>query len=252
MGCMKIIKVRNKNAILELLKDDIDFEKIIVADDLKQDDLTKEILSIAANRNIPIERLPRRRMDKGRSGKSQEVLVGFIIPKNIRSLKDLLDELSEKNREPFFLLINRVGYANNIGIIARTAFAAGVNGLIFQGEEDKFLNEDTIHFSIGAIARIPLVKMNIFEALKEFQENGIKTFSLEMDGSVYFKEELTGPVVFVLGAEGEGISQKVSSRCDKKLSIPMHKDIDSLNVGVSAAIILYEKIRQEDFAESSK
>jgi len=249
---MKIIKVRNKNAILELLKDGADFEKIVLADDLRQDNLTKEILSAAANRDIIVEKMPRHRMDKGRSGKSQEVLVGFLIPKSNWSLNNLLDDLSKKNRDPFFLLINRVGYANNIGVITRTAFATGVNGLIFQGEEDRFLNEETLHFSIGAIAKIPLVKMNIFEALKELHKNGIKTFSLQMGGATYFKEDLTGPVAFVLGAEGEGVSEKVSSRCDKKLTIPMRKEIDSLNVGVSAAIILYEKVRQEGLSYLAK
>ncbi len=99
---------------------------------------------------------------------------------------------------------------------------------------------------MGAIARIPLVKMSIFESLKELQKSGVKTFSLQMDGDTYFKENLSGPVAFVLGAEGEGLSEKVSSRCHKKLTIPIRKDIDSLNVGVSAAIILYEKVRQED------
>jgi len=249
---MKIIKVRNKNAILELLKDGADFEKIVLADDLRQDNLTKEILSAAANRDIIVEKMPRHRMDKGRSGKSQEVLVGFLIPKSNWSLNNLLDDLSKKNRDPFFLLINRVGYANNIGVITRTAFATGVNGLIFQGEEDRFLNEETLHFSIGAIVKIPLVKMNIFEALKELHKNGIKTFSLQMGGATYFKEDLTGPVAFVLGAEGEGVSEKVSSRCDKKLTIPMRKEIDSLNVGVSAAIILYEKVRQEGLSYLAK
>ena len=243
---METIKVRNKNAILELLKDNADFEKIVLANDLKQDDLTKEILSMAISRNVLINKIPRRRMDKGRSGESQEVLIGFLIPKNNWLLRDILDDLLKKNRDPFFLLMNRVGYANNIGVIARTAFAAGVNGLIFQGEQGRFINEETVHFSMGAIVRIPFVKMSIFEALKELQKNGIKTFSLQMGGTTYFKEDLTGPVAFVLGAEGEGVSEKVSSRCDKKLTIPMRKEMDSLNVGISAAIILYEKVRQEN------
>jgi 23S rRNA (guanosine2251-2'-O)-methyltransferase len=239
------IKIRNKNAILELLKDRANFEKIVLADDLKQDNLTKEILSIATAQDIAIEKIPRKRMEKGRSEKSQEVLIGFLVPENDWSLDNLLDDLSKKNQNPFFLLINRVKYPNNIGIIARTAFAAGVNGLIFQGEKDDFLNGETVHFSIGAIARIPLVKINIFEALKVLKKYGVKTLSVEMDGKIYFNEDLSGPVAFTLGAEGKGISEKVSSRCDKKISIPMQRGIDSLNVATSAAIILYEKVRQE-------
>ena len=242
---MKTIKVRNKNAILELLKDNANFERIVLADDLKKDDLIREILAVATSKKVPIEKLLRRKMSKGRSGNSRESLVGYFVAKNIWSLKELLDDLLRKKEDPFFLLINRIEYASNIGVISRTAFAAGVNGLIFQGEQDRFLNEETLHFSMGAIARIPLVKMNIFESLKKLQSDGIETFSIQMDGSSYFKEDLTGSAAFVLGSEGEGLSENVSSRCKKKISIPMIKEIDSLNVGVSAAVVIYEKIRQE-------
>jgi 23S rRNA (guanosine2251-2'-O)-methyltransferase len=243
---MKILKIRNKNAMMELLRDGANFEKISIVKNLKQDNLTKEIISTAKSRGIQIKIDPIRKMPKRRGGQTREVLTGFLILENTWPLKNLLDELYKKNQDPFFLLINRVDFESNIGMIARTAFAVGVNGLIFQGEEDRFLNEETLHFSMGAIARIPLVKMNIFEALKELKEYGVKTFSLQMGGTTYFKEDVTGPVAFVLGAEGKGVSEKVSSRCDKKLTIPMRKDIGSLNVGISAAIILYEKVRQED------
>ena len=242
---MKTLKVRNKNAMKELLQSGASFERIFIVNDLEQDNLTKEILSIAKSRGVRIETAPMRKMAKRRSGQTREVLVGFLNADNIWTLKNLLDDIYKKNENPFFLLVNRVDFESNIGVIARTAFAAGVNGLIFQGDEGNFLNEETLHFSIGAIARIPLVKMNIFEALKELQKNGIKTFCLQMDGDTYYNEDLSGPVAFVLGAEGRGVSEEVVNRCDKKISIPMHQGIDSLNVGVSAGIVLYEKIRQD-------
>ncbi len=240
------IRIRNKNAILELLQEGLNFEKITIAHDLKQDDLTKEILSIASQKKIPVEKILRRKMIRGRSRRSQEVLIALLNPNNEWTLKDLLNDLARKNEDPFFVLIHRVTYENNIGLIARTAFAAGANGLIFQGEKDNFLNEETLHFSTGAIARIPLVKMSIFESLKALKKNGIRTFSLQADGKVHFKEDLTGPIAFVLGGEREGLSDKISDRSDQKLSIPMKKGINSLNVGISAGIIFYEKIRQED------
>ncbi len=242
---MKTIKVRNKNALLELLKDKAHFERITLADDLRKDNQIRDILSIAHSQNIPVEKMLRRKMAKGRSGNTREGLVAYMVPKNIFPLKEILNNLEKKNEDPFFLLINRVGYTSNVGVIARTAFAAGINGLIFQGEQDRFLNDETLHFSMGAIARIPLVKMSIFESLKELKKYGVRTVSLQMGGNSYFKEDFTGPTAFVLGAEGEGVSEKVSSRCDKKISIPMNREIDSLNVGVSAAIIIYEKIRQD-------
>ena len=87
--------------------------------------------------------------------------------------------------------------------------------------------------------------MNIFEALKQLQKSGIKTFCLQMDGKTHYNEDLSGPAAFVLGAEGKGVSDEVANRCGNSISIPMRQGIDSLNVGVSGAIVLYEKIRQD-------
>jgi len=242
---MNILKVRNKNAMKELLQGGAAFEKISIVSDLEQDDATKEILSLAKSKGVRVETAPIRKMTKRRSGHTREVLVGFVKVDNRWSLKNLLDALYKRNETPFFLLVNRVDFESNIGVIARTAFAAGVNGLVFQGDERNFLNDETLHFSMGAIVRIPLVKISIFEALKELRKNGIKTFCLRMDGDTYHHEDLSGPAAFVLGAEGKGVSDEVADRCDKKISIPMRQGIDSLNVGVSAGIVLYEKIRQD-------
>ncbi|MBI4118280.1 MAG: RNA methyltransferase [Parcubacteria group bacterium] len=239
------MKIRNKNAILELLKEDVAFDKISVVEGLDQDEMTKEILSVASKRGVSIETKPLSSMARRRTGSTHEVIVGFLSPIHIWKFDELLENLYQSNRTPFFLLINKVEFASNVGIIARTAFAAGVTGLIFQGDEHQFLNEDTVHFSTGAIARVPLVKMGVFEAMEQLQKNGIPTYALHMGGVEYSSEDLRGPAAFVLGAEGEGLSDTVLKRCDKKLSIPMREGIDSLNVGTSAAILLFEKVRQE-------
>jgi len=168
-----------------------------------------------------------------------------MVPKDSPSLRQLLDDLRQSNRDPFLLLLNRVGYSNNIGVIARTAFAGGVNGLIFQGRDEDFFNEDTLHFSMGAIARIPLVRMGIFQALKELHDNDINTFSVQMGAAPYFAQDLSGPAAFVLGAEAKGVSETVSNRCTHRIGIPMQPGIDSLNVSASSSIIIYEKVRQD-------
>ena len=242
---MRVLKVRNKNAMKELLLGGVDFDKISIVSGLEQDDLTKEVLSIAKRKGVRIETTSIQKMAKRRSGHTKEVLLGFVKVNNVVALKTLLDDIYSKDEGPFFLLINKVDFESNIGVIARTAFAAGVNGIIFQGDEKNFLNDETLHFSIGAIMRIPLVKMGIFEALKELQKNGIKTFCLQMDVNTYYEEGLSGPAAFVLGAEAAGVSDKVINRCAKQISIPMKQGIDSLNVGISAGIVLYEKIRQD-------
>ncbi|MFH1841051.1 MAG: RNA methyltransferase [Candidatus Shapirobacteria bacterium] len=242
---MKTIRVRNKNVLWELLNAGKSFEKIIVVDNLKKDVLTQKILSVAKKQGIAIERTPYHQMERGRAGDSREVILGRLMIEDDWSLDELLADLYNHKQSPFFLLLHRVTYPNNIGLIVRTAFAAGVNGLFYQGEKEFFLNEETFHLSMGTVARIPWVKLNIFTTLNELKKNGIKTFSLEMAGKSYFATDLTGPVAFVLGDEREGLSETVATRCDQKLAIPMQPGLDSLNVSASAAIVLFEKVRQE-------
>ncbi len=231
--------------MLELLKAGVGFAKIAVVNNLDKDELTTQILSEAASRNIAIESLPIWKMSQSRSGEAKEVIIGYIAPQKTWPLEKLITELKGKNQVPFFLFLNKVHLANNIGAITRTAFAAGVNGLIFDGAKDAFFNEDTVHFSLGAIARIPHVKMNIHDALKELTKNNITSYALDMGGTNYFKEDLTGPSAFVLGAEREGLQPAIANRCDKKIAIPMNEGINSLGVTASASVMVYEKLRQD-------
>jgi 23S rRNA (guanosine2251-2'-O)-methyltransferase len=242
---MKLLKVRNKNAILELLQDGVLFEKIQILKDLDQDDLTERIVHVAKKQHVSVEEAVWGNMAESRSGSSREAILGLVPLPPTWSLHDLLGKLYEKDQTPFFLLVNKVGYENNIGAIARTAFAAGVNGLIFQGDEGEFISDESVHISLGTLLRIPLVKMGTFEALHELEKNGIPTYALHMKGTPYTNKDLTGPVAFLLGAEGEGLSDTILDRTTDTLAIPMQKGIDSLNVGSSAAVLLYEKVRQE-------
>jgi 23S rRNA (guanosine2251-2'-O)-methyltransferase len=240
-----MIKIRNKHAMLELLREKVSFEKITLVQNLDQDNLTKDILAEAKKCSVLIEELPIRKMSQSRSGEAREVIVGYLAQQKTWRLDQLLAEFESKKQTPFFLLMNKVNLANNIGAITRTAFAAGVNGIIFEGSKDEFFNEDTVHYSLGAIARIPHVKMILKDAVRELKTHNIATVAIDMKGTSYFKENLSGPVAFVLGAEREGLPSNVLNNCDKKVSIPMRPGIDSLNVAASAAIVLYEKVRQE-------
>jgi 23S rRNA (guanosine2251-2'-O)-methyltransferase len=98
---------------------------------------------------------------------------------------------------------------------------------------------------MGAAERVPLVEMNLFNALKTLRENAIKIYAVDMEGEHYYNRDLTGPVAFVLGAEDVGISTRIMERVDEKISIPMREGVGSLNVSASAAVLVYEKLRQE-------
>jgi 23S rRNA (guanosine2251-2'-O)-methyltransferase len=168
-----------------------------------------------------------------------------MYSKNSWSLDELLEKIYKEGKQPFFLVLDDLKYSQNIAAIMRTAFGGGVNGIIVNPQKKSLISDETLRISMGAAERVPLVEMNLFNALKTLRENAIKIYAVDMEGEHYYNRDLTGPVAFVLGAEDVGISTRIMERVDEKISIPMREGVGSLNVSASAAVLVYEKLRQE-------
>lgn len=241
----KYVQIESKNALLELLREGREFDKIFVAGGAFKDDKSKEIFQLARKQNIPVIKVPRRSIKRKLRSSSSESIVGHMYSKNSWSLDELLDSLYKENKQPFFLILDNLKYTQNIAAIMRTAFGAGVNGVIVNPQKKSLISDETLRISMGAAERVPLVEMKLFNALKTLKENDIAVYGVDMDGELFYKKDLTGPVAFVLGAEDEGISPRILERVDGTISIPMREGIGSLNVGASAAVLVYEKLKQE-------
>ncbi len=245
MSKQRFIQIESKNALLELLREGRDFERIYLASSAYRDEKTKEIVQLAEEKKIPVIRVPRKTLMRRLRASTSESVVGMMYSQNQWDLDDLLESIYKEKKVPFFLILDEVKYTQNIAAIMRTAFAVGVNGVITHPSDVNLVTDETIRISMGAAERIPLVEMNLFTAVKELKKNGIKIFGVHMDGSTYFETDLKGPCAFVLGAEDVGISTGMLERVDEKISIPMREGIGSLNVSASAAVLMYEKLRQE-------
>ena len=241
----RFIQIESKNALVELLREGRDFERIYIASSAYRDDKTKEIVKLAGEKKIPVLRVPKKALQRRLRSSGYESVVGMMFSQNQWKLDELLKKIFEEKKIPFFLILDDIKYTQNIAAIMRTAFATGVNGIITHPSNINLINDETIRISMGAAERIPLVETNLFVALKRLKEEGIKIYGIHMDGETYFKVNLKGPCGFVLGAEDTGISSGMLERVDKTVSIPMREGIGSLNVSVSAAVLMYEKVRQE-------
>ena len=245
MSNSNVVQIESKNALLELLRDDRDFERIYLAANAFKDEKTSEIVKLAGKRGIPIVKVPRRTLDRKTRTANTESIVGIMISQNSWGLGELIDKIYKDKKIPFFLILDGIKYTQNIAALMRTAFAVGVNGIIVSPSKNSLVTDETIRISMGAAERIPLVEMNLFEALKKLKEEDIKVCAISMEGQPYFHSNLRGPLGFILGAEDTGISTGMLERADMKISIPMNEGIGSLNVSVSGAILMYEKLRQE-------
>ncbi len=245
MSKTRFIQVESKNAILELLKEGRDFDKLYIAANAFKDEKVREIVEIAGHKNIPVLKVSRKIITRRLRNSNSESILGYMYSQNNWDLEELLDKLSSEGKQPFFLVLDDLKYTQNIAAIMRTAFAAGVNGIIVNPQEKNLITNETIRISMGAAERIPLVETNLFNALKLLTKNDIKIFAVHMDGQVYFDSNLKGAAAFVMGAEDVGITAGLLERVDEKISIPMREGIGSLNVSASAAVVMYEKLRQE-------
>ena len=245
MAKQHFIQIESKNALLELLREEKEFEHIYIASSAYRDEKTKEIIDLATKRKIPIIRVPKKTLTRRLKSSKSESVVGMMISQNYWTFEELLESIYSADKMPFFIILDNVKYSQNIGAILRTAFAVGVNGVITSPSEVPFINDESMRVSMGAAERIPLVEMNLFTAVKELKRNDIKIFATDMEGKTYFESNLKGPCAFILGAEDVGLSAGMLERADEKISIPMKEGIGSLNVSVSAGVLLYEKLRQE-------
>ncbi len=245
MSKPKFVQVENRRTLLELLRDNRQFDKIIIANNVMKDGTTKSIMSEAKARQIPISRLSRQAMGRRSRSGAKPAIIGYMTMSNQMTLDELLDVLSKKDKFPNFLIFDDIHYNLNIAAIFRTAYACGVNGVITPIKKNNLLTDDVVRVSRGNCLRIPIIEMNIFDAMKKLQKDGIRVISLETGDKSIYEADLTGPTCIIVGDEEMGISKKILERSDDVVTIPMKGDLASLNVSVSAGVTLYEKLRQE-------
>lgn len=247
MAKSKFIQIESKNALLELLKEGRKFERIYAVGNAFKDEKSREIFQLAGRERVPVIKVSRKAIQRRLRSSSSESVIGLMYSENDWSLNELLNAIYKERKQPFFLILDDLKYTQNIAAIMRTAFAVGVNGIIVNPQKKSIISDETLRISMGAAERVPLVEVKLFEAIKVLKENDIKTYAIHMDGTNYYEQNLKGPIAFVLGAEDVGISTGILERVDGSLSIPMREGIGSLNVSSTAAVLVYEKLRQEVF-----
>lgn len=148
-------------------------------------------------------------------------------------------------KNPMVLVMESVEKPGNLGAMLRTADAAGVHAVFVCDPHTDIFNPNAIRASLGAIFTVPVVALSSQEALLFFRERNIEIYATWLEAARPLYEcDLTKPLAFVLGAEATGISPFWVENAAERVIIPMTGKVDSLNVSASAAIVLFEAVRQ--------
>ncbi len=156
------------------------------------------------------------------------------------------DDVSADTKRPLLVILDRIQDPGNVGTIIRTADAAGCTGVVLtKGCADLFAGK-TVRASMGSLFHLPVFEgCNGAELVVTLKNKGITILATSLESSeVYFQSNFNKPVAIVFGNEGSGVGAEILRIADSRLHIPILGGAESLNVAVSAAVILYEAVRQ--------
>ena len=163
-----------------------------------------------------------------------------MVEQPARTLADL--ELPAK---PLVVVMESVEKPGNLGAVLRTCDGAGVDALVVCDERTDLFNPNIVRASLGAVFTVPVAACTSREAAEFLTARGIRSFAAVVQATGhYFEKDLSGPCAIVLGSEQDGLSDFWRQHATDQVRIPMRGKLDSLNVSVSAAIMIYEALRQ--------
>ncbi len=170
---------------------------------------------------------------------STEGVVAVVKEKNL----ELADLTLPEN--PLVVVVESVEKPGNLGAILRSADAAGVNAVIVCDPLTDLYNPNLIRSSIGARFTVQCVACTSDECIDFLKKRNIQILTAQLqDSSLYYDTDMTRPTAIVMGTEATGLTDKWREAADSHIRIPMLGQLDSLNVSVSAAILMYEAVRQ--------
>jgi len=206
----------------------------------------REVFRTAAEQGIGILEVPRTELDRATDGAVHQGVAAKVPAYEYAHPDDLLERADETGRPPLVVALDGVTDPRNLGAVVRSASGFGAHGVVIPERRAARMTAAAWKTSAGAAARIPVAHAtNLVRTLKEFQDAGCQVVGLAATGDLTLPDLLadpdlaSGPLVVVVGSEGDGLGRLVGETCDRLVSIPMASSLESLNAGVAASITLY-------------
>jgi len=237
--------IEGRNAILEALRAGVVIDKLFIAKG-EADASLKHIASVARQAGAAVVDADRRKLDSMSVTNAHQGVIAMAACAEYVEISDIVKIAEEKGEELLIVLCDEISDPHNLGAIIRTCEASGAHGVVIPKRRSAGLSATVAKASSGAVYHTPIARVtNMTAAINELKKAGVWVFGASSEGpTALWEADFKGPVALVVGAEGAGISRLVRENCDFNVSIPMYGKIESLNASVSAAILMYEAVRQ--------
>ncbi len=208
-------------------------------------DILRTIDKLASDAKVPVNYVPKEKLMKITNLRHQGVLA-LLSEINYFNIEDIIDQCYEEGRDPLVVILDGVTDVRNFGAICRTALGMNVDAVVVGFNDAAPVNEISIKASAGALHHIKICRHKRLEQVVEYlQQSGIQILSLAGKSNSYVHAQtLNIPIAVIMGAEGKGVSETLLKHSNITCKIPMHETLESYNVSVAAAMVLYEINRQ--------
>ena len=237
--------IEGRNAVIEALRTQTNIDKIYIQRG-ETDKTLGHIASKARAAGIVVVEADRRKLDGMSRTHAHQGVIALAAVREYVSVEDILADAAAKGEQPLLVVCDEISDPHNLGAIIRTAYCAGAHGVIIPKRRSAGLTSIVAKTSAGAVSHMKVARVpNIPALLKDLKKQGIWVFGTAADGATWlYQADLKGPAAIVIGSEGDGMTRLAAENCDFLVSIPMKGDLNSLNASASAAILLYEAVRQ--------
>lgn len=245
---MKITRYENAifglRPIIEAIQAGKEIDTLFIQKGLKNE-LFQELWQLVRAHKVNYKHVPVEKLNR-LTRKNHQGVFAFISPINFHKTDNVIQDVFEKGENPLFLILDRVTDVRNFGAIVRTAECSGAQAVIVPEKGSAAINGDALKTSAGALHNIPICREFNLKATIEYLKNcGLQIVGCtEKTDDMIYQPDFSVPTAIIMGSEEDGISPEYLKLCDHKAKIPMNGTIGSLNVSVSAGVILYEAVRQ--------
>ena len=195
--------VEGRNAVLELLSNNRDINKLLIAKGEKHGSII-EIIAKAKEKGVNIVEVDKNKLNEISETKKHQGVIAIVPPFNYSEIEDILEEAKSENERALVLILDGIEDPHNLGAIIRTAEIAGVHGIIIPKRRAAAVNATVAKVSAGAVEYMKIARVNnLNDAIKKLKKNGLWIIGTDMNSdTLYYNQDYNDDVAIVIGSEG--------------------------------------------------
>jgi len=239
---MKDKIIIGRKPVLDGLNDGTEYEKIWISKTLKGD-IEKEVRNLSRAQAVPLQYVPKEKLNDIAKNKDHQGLVAQLSIVNYMTLEEVVPFIYEQGGVPRLLVLDGIEDVRNIGALARSAVWFGFQAIVVAMKRNARINSVAYKTSAGAIKDVILCReVSIIKSLQLLKDSGISIVIADSSVGASAPEKVLkdGPVAIVMGSEDKGVSREVNAMADDRVRIPGTAKVESLNVSVAGALMMYE------------